>query len=273
MAGPEAREQPRPMKVRIGNVDVAATTLMAATARVWEWISGADGPGRSIHFCNAYTVALAGRDPDYGSVLNRADLVCADGTPVVWAQRWLHDNSAAEYARVYGPDLMEAIFDMCEETKSPAARHYLLGATPATLEALRRRIEEHWPSTQIVGWDSPAFREPTAEELEARDDRIASSVATVVWVGLGTPKQDFEVARIAARLPVVALGVGAAFDFLAGTKRQAPRWMQRSGTEWLYRLATEPRRLAHRYFWGNSRYVGIVLSQRLRGTHDKSARG
>ena len=253
--------------VAIGRVDVAAMTLVEATTLIWGWIVAPEGSGRSVHFCNAYTVALAERDPDYASCLNQADLVCADGMPVVWAQRWLQEQSAAHSTRVYGPDLMEAILERSEVTRAPDARHYLLGATPATLDALRRRIEDRWPQAQLVGWESPEFRTPTEAELVARDERISSSGANVVWVGLGTPKQDFEVARIASRLPVVALGVGAAFDFLAGTTPQAPRWMQRSGTEWIYRLATEPRRLAHRYFWGNPWFVAIVLRQRIISTH------
>ena len=263
MTGPESGQHALPVRLPVGKVKVAAMTLNQASALVWEWILDGSDYGHSVHFCNAYTVALVERDPEYASCLQAADLICADGMPVVWAQHWLHQESAGHSSRVYGPDLMEAIFDKSDETNSTDARHYLLGATPATLDALRRQIANTWPKARVVGWESPEFRTPTEEELLTRDERIASSGANVVWVGLGTPKQDFEVARLAERLPVVALGVGAAFDFLAGTTPQAPIWMQRTGTEWMYRLATEPRRLAHRYFWGNPRYVGIVLAQRM----------
>ncbi len=264
MAEPAAPGHPLPSHMPIGAVRVAALTLSDAVAMIWDRIIGLESRGFSIHFCNAYTVALAERDADYASCLNDADLVCADGTPVVWAQRWLHRQTPQHSSRVYGPDVMEAILARSEETRSPGARHYLLGATPDVLEALRVRIQRTWPHAHVVGWESPAFRTPTHAELLARDERISSSGANVVWVGLGTPKQDFEVARIAARLPVVALGVGAAFDFLAGTTPQAPQWMQRSGTEWLYRLATEPRRLAPRYFWGNPLFISVILRQRVR---------
>ena len=115
-----------------------------------------------------------------------------------------------------------------------------------------------------MGAESPPFRELTPTEQSEQDDRIRASGANLVWIGLGTPKQDWEAARIAARLPVVALAVGAAFDFLSGAKTQAPVWMQRSGTEWLYRLGTEPRRLSQRYLWGNPRFVRAAWRDRPR---------
>ncbi|HEY7824568.1 MAG TPA: WecB/TagA/CpsF family glycosyltransferase, partial [Acidimicrobiia bacterium] len=107
--------------------------------------------------------------------------------------------------------------------------------------------------------------EPSATELAERDRRISEAQPTHVWVGLGTPKQDYEVQRIAANLPVVALAVGAAFDFLAGTKAQAPAWMQRNGLEWAYRFAKEPKRLAKRYVWGNSVF-SLEAARTLRET-------
>ena len=116
----------------------------------------------------------------------------------------------------------------------------------------------------MVAAESPPFRPLTAAEVAAQDQRIRQSGAELVWVGLGTPKQDHEVARLAAELPVVALAVGAAFDFLAGTKPQAPLWMQRSGTEWAFRLASEPKRLTRRYLWGNPRFLQAALRDRPR---------
>ena len=117
-----------------------------------------------------------------------------------------------------------------------------------------------------MGAESPPFRELSATELKEQDERIRSSGATCVWVGLGTPKQDYEVSRLAAALPVTALAVGAAFDFLAGSVPQAPRWLQRSGLEWCYRLAREPKRLAKRYLWGNPRFLLSVARQRRSGS-------
>ena len=123
------------------------------------------------------------------------------------------------------------------------------------LAALGQQISTRFPNALVVGCDSPPFHEPSQQDLEERDRRIIASGATMVWVGLGTPKQDWEVARLAETLPVTALAVGAAFDFLAGTTTQAPGWMQRSGLEWAYRFAREPRRLAKRYVWGNSLFI------------------
>ena len=140
--------------------------------------------------------------------------------------------------------------------------HYLLGGSGQTLPQLREQIAARWPQARVVGAESPPFRPLTDAEARAQDDRIAASGAQIVWVGLGTPKQDWEVQRLAARLPVVAMAVGAAFDFLAGAKPQAPAWMQRTGTEWLYRLASEPRRLARRYAWGNPRFVYAAVRDR-----------
>jgi N-acetylglucosaminyldiphosphoundecaprenol N-acetyl-beta-D-mannosaminyltransferase len=136
------------------------------------------------------------------------------------------------------------------------------------LGALQRRIEANFPQAQIVGADSPPFHKPSASELAERDERIRQSGATMVWVGLGTPKQDYEVARLARDIPVVALAVGAAFDFLAGTTPQAPVWMQRNGLEWAYRLASEPRRLGKRYLWGNSIFI-IEASRTIRRSKNR----
>jgi len=217
--------------------------------------------GIAVHFAPAYTVALADADPDYRGLLEHGDLVFSDGIPVVWAGRWLHPEDAGNWTRVYGPDVMTGVL---RASRPEGPGHYLLGGSEATLQALVQRIEQEWPKARIVGSESPPFREPTGAELAERDERIRRSGASLVWVGLGTPKQDVEVRRLADALPVTALAVGAAFDFLAGTVAQAPGWMQRSGLEWVYRLGREPRRLARRYLWGNPRFLLSVGRQRAR---------
>lgn len=209
-------------------------------------------PGISVHFANAYNVALARRNPEYAQLLNEADYVFSDGVPITWVGKRAYPDLAHAWERVYGPDVMTMVM---QRSQYAEPRHYLLGSTPDVLEALRRNLEVNSPQAQIVGSDSPPFHEPSANELAQRDARIADSGATMVWVGLGTPKQDYEVRRLASTLPVVALAVGAAFDFLAGTKSQAPRWMQRNGLEWAYRFGREPKRLAKRYVWGNSMFL------------------
>jgi len=215
--------------------------------------------GVAIHFANAYNVALAERDSNYRQLVNNGDAVFSDGVPVVWAGKRLHADMASDWTRVYGPDVMSGVLSASSKS---GPRHYLLGGSPDTLVALREEISRRWPNADIVGWDSPSFGEWSTDELQERDERIRRSGASLVWVGLGTPKQDWEVKRIADCLPVTALAVGAAFDFLAGTKDQAPVWMQRSGLEWSYRFAREPKRLAKRYMWGNPMFVASVLRNR-----------
>ena len=182
--------------------------------------------GVAVHFANAYNVALAEKNANYRRLLERGNAVFSDGMPVVWAGRHLHRDVAYSWTRVYGPDVMTAVMDASTQS---GPRHYLLGGSPETLAALQEGIRERWPQAVIAGAESPSFGSWSEQELVERHERIRRSEATLVWVGLGTPKQDWEVGRIAGSLPITALGVGAAFDFLAGTKVQAPVWMQKSG--------------------------------------------
>jgi len=256
----------RAQRERVGAIDftvmpfaAAVATLMHASAT----IEDLGQPGISVHFANAYNVALARKDPDYAQLLRSGDFVFSDGVPITWVGKRAYPEIAAEWDRVYGPDVMTAVFSASNPTKDHQPRHYLLGSTSEVLSSLNERLQARFPNALIVGSESPPFREPTDTELAARDSRISEAGATMVWVGLGTPKQDYEVARLARSLPVVALAVGAAFDFLAGTTPQAPVWMQRNGLEWAYRLASEPKRLSKRYLWGNSVFL-IEAARTLR---------
>jgi N-acetylglucosaminyldiphosphoundecaprenol N-acetyl-beta-D-mannosaminyltransferase len=228
-------------------LDSAIRLIVDAAAAVAQGQLG--HPGLAVHFCNAYNVALARHDRGYAALLRTGDVVFSDGVPITWVGRRAYPALAADWERVYGPDVMRGVL---RRSSDDGPRHYLLGGDQSTLDALADRLRPEYPGAAIVGTESPPFRRATPDELDERDARIAASGASIVWVGLGTPKQDVEVARLAASLPVVAMAVGAAFDFLAGTKAQAPAWMQRSGTEWAFRLASEPRRLGRRYVWGNS---------------------
>ena len=181
-------------------------------------------------------------DPALRQIHNRAFLVTPDGMPLVWALRLAGFGDAG---RVYGPDLMLALFD---RGRADDLGHFLYGTTPQILERLTAELLRRYPGARIVGAFSPPFRPLTAVEEDEIAERINASRADVVWVGLSTPKQEVWMARMRGRLTASMLfGVGAAFDFHAGVKRQAPRFMQRSGFEWLYRMITEPRRLARRY--------------------------
>ncbi len=234
---------------RVGSIPFSVLTFEAAVEEV---IRRAHlGQPTAVHFANAYTIALADSDPQYATLFDTPEaLNLTDGMPVAWVGRRAYALSPAQWPRVYGPDVMEAVL-----ARDTGLRHYLLGVTPETLNRLQQVIGRRFGHASVVGAESPPFRTLADEERRAQEQRIRDSGAQVVWVGLGTPKQDVEVQRLAAALPVVAMAVGAAFDFIAGTKPQAPVWMQRTGTEWAYRLAREPRRLSKRYLWGNPRFL------------------
>jgi N-acetylglucosaminyldiphosphoundecaprenol N-acetyl-beta-D-mannosaminyltransferase len=202
-------------------------------------------------------VMSAREEPPTLAATLAATLAVPDGMPLVWALRLLGHPRAT---RVYGPDLMAAFCARAAHTGTPI---YLYGGrTPAALAELTRRLHERFPGLRIVGGHSPPFRELTAaEELQAIE-RIDSSGAEVVWVGIGQPKQERWMHHMRPRLQAPLLvGVGAAFDFHAGLVPQAPPWMQRNGLEWCYRLAREPRRLWRRYARHNPRFVAGFARQ------------
>jgi N-acetylglucosaminyldiphosphoundecaprenol N-acetyl-beta-D-mannosaminyltransferase len=214
--------------------------------------------GVDVHLCNAYTLALADKNADYRRILEDASINFPDGQSVVWANRLRHRKLSLPSERVYGPDLFLEIFALGQ---SIGLKHYLLGSTPQVLTVLERALCRRFPAANIVGVNSPPFRTLTDEERDIQTRAILTSKAQIVWVGLGTPKQDWEAAALAAQLPVIVVAVGAAFDFVAGTKRQAPKWIRRHGLEWLFRLLMEPRRLWKRYLIGNVRFV-IAVARR-----------
>jgi N-acetylglucosaminyldiphosphoundecaprenol N-acetyl-beta-D-mannosaminyltransferase len=214
--------------------------------------------GVDIHLCNAYTFSLADKDARFQAMLERAAINFPDGKSVVWANKLLHRKRTFPNDRVYGPDLF---LDVFEKGQDAGLRHYLLGSTPQVLSALETELRQRFPKAAIVGAVSPPFRALTEQETAEQRARLVESKAQVVWVGLGTPKQDWESARLAEEIPAIFIAVGAAFDFVAGEKKQAPIWMQRNGLEWLFRLAVEPRRLWKRYFFGNARFLRAIISE------------
>jgi N-acetylglucosaminyldiphosphoundecaprenol N-acetyl-beta-D-mannosaminyltransferase len=217
----------------------------------------------AVHLCNAYTLSLAARDDALASALNDGSLNVADGKPVVWIGRHLGHTQMVR--RVYGPELMERTFDQSQGT---SIRHYLYGGSPGVAIALRNVIRNRWPNALLVGSESPRFGTLSDEDLELAIERFNESGASIVWVGLGTPKQDFVSARLAARSNLTYIAVGAAFDFIAGTKRQAPAFMREHGLEWLFRFLSEPRRLWKRYLVGNSMFIYYNLRHRPRRALD-----
>ncbi|MGH2739326.1 MAG: WecB/TagA/CpsF family glycosyltransferase [Actinomycetota bacterium] len=212
--------------------------------------------GRShvVHFLSADPIARARGDEAYRDLLNRADLNAPDGMPVAWAVRLLGQESE----RVAGSEGIAALSAWGVES---GLRHYLFGGRPEVLQRLRSHLEGSNPRISIVGAESPPFRRLSRKELREAADRIREAQADLLWIGLGTPSQDWvaEELRIETAAPVI-LCVGAAFDFVSGAKRRAPRWMQRFGLEWIYRLVHEPRRLWRRYLVGNPIFLLGVMS-------------
>lgn len=207
----------------------------------------------AVHLCNAYTLTLADRDAEYARTLGRPSLNLVDGTPVTWYFRALTGRAARGPVR--GPTFMRRML------REPGLRHFLFGGSPEVLVNLERRIVSEHPQAEVVGRIAPPFGPLQDEDFDQLRAALAQSGADVVWVGLGTPKQDVVVDRLAREVGTVAIGVGAAFDFLSGAKREAPAFLHRTGLEWLHRLATEPRRLWRRYLFGNAAFLRLAASE------------
>jgi N-acetylglucosaminyldiphosphoundecaprenol N-acetyl-beta-D-mannosaminyltransferase len=216
------------------------------------------GERLALHFATAHTLVEANENPQLRAALN-ADIVEPDGVPLVWLAR----RRGVKAQRVAGPDFLPAIV----RRGVPLGRsHFFIGGAPGVPDELARRLEEAYPGARVAGTMSPPFRPMTPAEEDSLVATINAAKPDYVWVGLGTPKQDLWVAALRPRLEAAALlAVGAAFDVHAGRRRRAPGWMQRTGTEWLFRLFTEPRRLAGRYTVGNARFMRLVLKEAMRG--------
>jgi N-acetylglucosaminyldiphosphoundecaprenol N-acetyl-beta-D-mannosaminyltransferase len=191
--------------------------------------------------------------------LNHLDFVVPDGQPVRWALRLLHGSKLP--SRVYGPTLM---LKVCELSEREGFGIYLYGSTAPVLELLERSLYKQFPQLKICGAEPSKFRRLSEEEKTRLSDRISASGAQITFIGLGCPRQEVWAYEYRDALSMPILAVGAAFDFHAGTTRQAPAWMQDRGLEWLYRLKTEPRRLWRRYLLLNPWYVALVIAQFFR---------
>lgn len=211
------------------------------------------GSASHVHLANAYTIALADKHPAYRELLN-SGLVLPDGKPLSWASSLL--RLKPRLFQVRGPQLF---LDVLDRGRKFGLRHFFLGDTEYSLALLQQRVESDFPDVKIVGSYSPPFKEMSTIEKELQDRMVQASGAHIVWVGLGTPKQDFEAERISHATSTTTVAVGAAFSFTAGIIKSAPLWMQRIGFEWLFRLLSEPRRLWKRYVFGNPRFVFATI--------------
>lgn len=237
-------------------VRIDATSYAGATERVLAWA----GCGESRYVCCAAVnnIMEARRSPDYRAVMDQADLVTSDGMPLVWMLRWLGARSAT---RVYGPDLMSRLLKASEDAGIPVGFY---GGAGAVLARLVTVAKHRYPRLEVAFAEAPPFRELTPEEDRRTMQAIQDAGVRILFVGLGSPKQDRWMHAHKDRVQAVMLGVGAAFDFLSGAKPQAPLWMRSSGLEWAFRLASEPRRLWPRYLAQNPKFVVLAVAQILR---------
>ncbi len=204
--------------------------------------------------CTAHGLELASRDPGLRTAFNGSWLSTPDGMPVVWL-------GPKGVERVYGPDLLLTV---CDRGRPMGLRHFFYGGKPGVAQELAARLSSRFPGLVVAGCHTPGFGELDHLELVSLQEEVREARPDIIWVGLGTPKQERFMAGAGSTLDTgLLIGIGAAFDFHSGRLPQAPRWMQRSGLEWFFRLCTEPRRLSGRYVIGNARFVAKVAAQKM----------
>lgn len=235
-------------RVDVLGVAVSAITMTQAVDAIGTWIAC-----RTPHYVcvtGVHGVMECVRDDELRGIHERAGLVTPDGMPLVWLAR---HSGHPHVERVYGPDLM---LEVLQQSTRRGWRHFFYGGAPLVAQQMAARLQSRFPALDVVGVYAPPFGPMTADEDDAIVQQINATGPDIVWVGLSTPKQERWMAAHIGRLSAqVLVGVGAAFDFHAGVKRQAPRWMQRSGLEWAFRLLNEPRRLGPRYLVNNPAFV------------------
>lgn len=241
-----------PPKVDIIGTGISDVTVRVAVGLVLE----PPGDGLSVAVCNVHTIMTARRESEVHDAVVRADLATPDGMPVVWALDALQPGT---HERVDGYRLFDATMTSGLEAST---RHFFYGSTVSTLAMLVETARRQYPGVMIVGSLSPPFRPQTSGEIDDDLGAIRACRPDIVWVGLGMPKQEIWMQTAKPALPGVAIvGVGAVFDWVAGSVPKAPEWMQRCGLEWLYRLGREPRRLWRRYAWNNPAYLVLLAAQ------------
>ncbi len=227
-------------RVDILGVEINAMDMDDAVEAIDGWIRQREPT--YVCLVPAHSVMEARRDEEYRRILNGSGLTTPDGMSIVWL---LKLRGQRRVQRVYGPDLM---LEVCRASVEAGWSHFFYGGEEGVAEDLVSTLESRCPGLRIAGTHSPPFRQLTPEEDAEVSRRIEDSGADLVWVGIGSPRQERWIAEHAGKVGApVLIAVGAAFDFLSGRKPQAPRWIQRMGLEWLFRLATEPRRLWRRY--------------------------
>lgn len=235
---------------------VDGTNYKDATNKVITWATF--GEYRCVCVANVHMIMEAFDSEDFRKIVNKADLVTPDGMPLVLVLRIL---GLRNQTRVYGPTLMKHI---CEASAQVGVSVGFYGSTPETLKNLVHNLTDRIPNLKVGYTCSPPFRSLTPEEDETIVKEINGSKVKILFLGLGCPKQEQWMAAHHGRVKAIIIGVGAGFDFYAGTVKQAPKWMMRMGLEWLFRLCMEPKRLWPRYLYNNPRFLGLAALQLLK---------
>ncbi|MEX6505867.1 WecB/TagA/CpsF family glycosyltransferase [Jiella sp. M17.18] len=256
-SGPDLHGGAKTDRFDVLGTPVSATDMAAAVETIECWARS--GVRTYVCITGVHGVLECRDDPDLLAIHRAAGMVTPDGMPLVWTARW---RGLGGVSRVYGPDLMRAISARAAQNH---LRHFYFGGVDGVAERLARKLRSLAPELRVVGTFAPPFRPMSPEEDDAIVRQINACRPDILWVGLSTPKQERWMHAHRHRLDVpVMIGVGAAFDFLSETKRQAPVWMQRNGLEWLFRLTTEPRRLWRRYFTIVPRFIALSIMDGLR---------
>ncbi len=245
-----------PPRVNVLGVGISVLNLDSAICVLADAL--AQGRRGFVTITGVHGVMESQADPGLRDIHNRSLLSTPDGMPMVWMGRLAGHR---EMGRVYGPELMERVFAWSEES---GRTHFLFGGTEGVAPELKAKLEARFPRARIVGTFTPPFRPLKPDELEALQQEVRRVKPDFFWVGLSTPKQErFMASHLDLLETRIMVGVGAAFDFHAGRVKQAPRWVQRSGFEWLYRLCQEPRRLWRRYLRNNPLFLWKTAGQLL----------
>lgn len=237
----------KPFTNRILGVNVAVTNMKDMVNLITNHAE--ELRGEFICLSNVHTTVMAHDNPEYQKIQNAAFIALPDGRPLSFVQR-LRGYKEAE--QVSGPDLMPALW---KATQNSEISHYFYGSSEETIKALRKNLEKNYPGIKIAGMEAPPFRPLTKEEDQEAVKRINASGASILWVGLGAPKQEEWMYQHRDRINCLMFGVGAGFDFHAGTVKRAPLWMRNHYLEWLYRLTQDPKRLWKRYVETNGKFM------------------
>lgn len=242
--------------VNVLGVKVSAINMPRALEEIDGWIQTREQ--HYVTITGVHGIMESQRDATIREIHNRAGMITPDGMPLVWIS---HRRGQKDVRRVYGPDLL---LETCKASMTQGYRHFFYGGAPGVADQLAGKLQARFPNLQVVGTYCPPFKPLTPEEDEEIVARINEANPDIIWVGLSTPKQErWMSAHLGQLTAPVMVGVGAAFDFHAGLKAQAPVWMQRNGLEWLFRLVTEPRRLWKRYLINNPSFMALIVMQEL----------